>query len=373
MNSRSSKASIGGGALPFMPQLDGLRAIAITLVTIEHWLYTSLLNRALPTGLMGVRLFFVLSGFLITGILLRTCGDKAPVGSSVASFYARRSLRIFPIYYLTLAACYLGNVGAVREVFSWHATYTSNIYYFLNQRLKGTESHFWTLAVEEQFYLVWPFIIALTPSRHLRRVMVAVLTLGVLARPLLLALGYGYTVTFPLASFDSFAIGGLLAVEAVNGKEALARTLSQRHRLWVLNGVALAGLFIFPIPYDRTHWLYVSLLGLHWSIFFAWLVGSASLGFEGLGRHLLENPLALYLGKISYGFYIFHPFVGVAIDRVWPGQGPSELLAYAVKVGATIFVSALSWHAFEAPVNSLKRHFHYQPAPAPKAAAHPDR
>jgi peptidoglycan/LPS O-acetylase OafA/YrhL len=131
----------------------------------------------------------------------------------------------------------------------------------------------------------------------------------------------------------------------------------------VLNGVALALLFLFPIPYDRTHWLYVSLLSLHWSIFFAWLVGWASLGFGGLGGLALESPLARYLGRISYGFYIFHPFVGVAIDKSWPGlTGPlgSASLGYLVKYAAAAVAASFSWHVVEAPINSLKSAFRYR-------------
>ena len=355
-----------GGALSYMPQLDGLRAVAITLVTVEHWLHQSLLNRALPTGFMGVRLFFVLSGFLITGILLKSNEPPTSAGPPLARFYARRFLRIFPIYYLTLAVCYVADLGAVRETLPWHLTYTSNVFYFLKQGLIGLESHFWTLAVEEQFYLVWPCLIVFTPRRHLRRVMVAVLVVGVLTRPLLLALGYTYILTFPLTCFDSFAIGGLLALAAENGRESLAGALAARHRLWGLNGLALVALFLFPIPFDRTHWVYVSLLSLHWSIFFAWLVGWASLGFEGLGGRVLANPVALYLGRISYGFYIFHPFVGVGVESLLPGavDGPlgSVSLGYLAKYGATVAVASLSWHAIEAPINSLKNAFRYRTA-----------
>jgi len=188
------------------------------------------------------------------------------------------------------------------------------------------------------------------------------MVVGVLSRLLLLAMGYTYTLTFPLACFDSFAIGGLLAWAAATGREFLARALSGGRRLWALNGIALVALFLFPIPYDRRHWIYEAFLSLHWSIFFAWLVGWASLGFGGLGKLVLENPAIVYLGKISYGFYIFHVFVGAAIDRTWPGH-ESSILLYPLKYGATILVAALSWHFIEAPINSLKGRFGYGTAP----------
>jgi peptidoglycan/LPS O-acetylase OafA/YrhL len=324
---------------------------------VEHWLYLSLLNRALPTGFMGVRLFFVLSGFLITAILLKADSSEG-VGQPLMNFYARRFLRIFPIYYLTLAVCYAADIGAVRELFPWHVTYTSNIFYFLNQRLKGLEAPFWSLSVEEQFYVVWPLVILLAPRTRVRAIMLTFVAVGVGSRLLLLAMGYTYILPFPLACFDSFAIGGLLAGAAARGRDSIARVLSGNQRLWAVNSVALVALFLFPIPYDRRHWIYEAFLSLHWSIFFAWLVGWASLGFKGLGKRVLENPAVLYVGKISYGFYIFHTFVGAAVDRVWPGH-ESSLLLYPVKYGATILVAALSWHLIEAPISSLKERFRY--------------
>ena len=149
----------------------------------------------------------------------------------------------------------------------------------------------------------------------------------------------------------------------------LARALSARRRLWILNGLALVALFLFPVPFDRTHWLYVSLLSLHWSIFFAWLVGWASLGFTGFRGRVLANPVALYIGKISYGFYIFHPFVGAGIETFVPGlatgSGAGTYAAYALKYTATVAVAALSWHTIEAPINSLKNTLRYRSLPSP--------
>jgi peptidoglycan/LPS O-acetylase OafA/YrhL len=157
----------------YLPQLDGLRAFAVFAVMLHHFLP---LNRVLPEdfvtlGSLGVRLFFVLSGFLITGILLR-CRQRASDGETKPSqqlrrFYVRRFLRIFPVYYVTLGIVALLNLPTVRESFFWHVAYLSNFLFSFLGRFEGPLSHFWSLAVEEQFYLLWPWLIVFAPRRFL--------------------------------------------------------------------------------------------------------------------------------------------------------------------------------------------------------------
>jgi peptidoglycan/LPS O-acetylase OafA/YrhL len=151
----------------YMPQLDAIRAAAIFLVMIQHWAPT--LTQIAPWGGIGVRCFFVLSGFLITGILLRARdlidAARTTRGFQVRQFYIRRSLRIFPIYYLTLiVACALG-LQVVRDTFWWHAGYLSNFYIASTGIWHGYISHLWSLSVEEQFYLIWPALILAAPRR----------------------------------------------------------------------------------------------------------------------------------------------------------------------------------------------------------------
>jgi peptidoglycan/LPS O-acetylase OafA/YrhL len=146
-----------GMALSYMPQLDALRALGVFGVWFTHWgIGTLPVLRWIHWGEMGVQLFFVLSGYLITGILLRA-RDRADCGEGkwlvAKRFYVRRFLRICPIYYLTLLATAIV-IQHMREGFFWHLTYTSNIFFALRGRLDLIGAHFWTLSVEEQFYLV---------------------------------------------------------------------------------------------------------------------------------------------------------------------------------------------------------------------------
>src|SRR5438045_1535479 len=146
-----------------MPALDGLRAVAVAAVLFAHFNPKSWSHPLVRLGHVGVILFFVLSGFLISGILLgsRDDIDDGAVRRSACLriFYVRRALRIFPIYYLTLFAVTLAGYQPVRERLGWLLSYTENVCaVFFGADFMYAE-HFWSLCVEEQFYLVWPAII----------------------------------------------------------------------------------------------------------------------------------------------------------------------------------------------------------------------
>jgi peptidoglycan/LPS O-acetylase OafA/YrhL len=152
-------------------ELDGLRAFAILGV-----LYTHFINDESMVGTLGVELFFVLSGYLITGILLRgrnlieACESTLP--TVLKSFYIRRALRILPVYYFCLFCLWLAGSQEVKDQIWWHATFNSNML-FVFIPFTNLTPHFWTLAVEEQFYVFWPAIILLAPRRHLLTILLA--------------------------------------------------------------------------------------------------------------------------------------------------------------------------------------------------------
>ena len=211
-------------------QLDGLRAVAIGLVLAQHLLP---LHRLMPNpgglpphklvpplGFYGVCLFFVLSGFLITRILLaardRVALGESGVGRQMGVFYARRTLRIFPLYYGTLLALALLDVRHIRERLPWHLTYTGNWLFSMPAAYNagGFERHFWSLGVEEQFYLVWPWLILLTPRRLLLPVMALALASGPVWRAWFALRGWPWQWTqFPTpANLDLLAMGGIVAL-----------------------------------------------------------------------------------------------------------------------------------------------------------------
>ena len=137
-------------------RFDGLRALAV-LAVIQHHFGIKAVNDVLAPGGPAVQLFFVLSGYLITGILL-DAREQADRGAALTTFYIRRALRIFPAYYVALTLAASLNVN-VYDAWPWHAAYLSNVRIALDGKWPGPVSHFWSLSVEEQFYLLWPMIV----------------------------------------------------------------------------------------------------------------------------------------------------------------------------------------------------------------------
>lgn len=348
-----------------MPQLDGIRAIAVLMVFVSHWIPWAY-QGGFPWNNFGVDLFFVLSGFLITDILLqgrRYLDAGQSLFHTVRQFYVRRVLRIFPLYYAVLIIYALSASAAVDPLTPWLWTYTVNLFRVLvDSNWEGPISHLWSLSVEEQFYLVWPWIILLTP----RRFLVAVLLLSVAVGPTTKMLLAMYDVPerairfFTLSRLDTLALGGLLAYAMnLNGLSATAKGRVAAWLLWaglpvfcVVVGLRAAGI-------GSTKWMILELSSE--TLLCGWLVLQAAQGFEGpAGRMLASAPL-VYLGRISYGLYLLHkpiPSVlracGVDTNAIPVGIG------FFLYTGLAILVASLSWYLFEGPINSLKSRFPYR-------------
>lgn len=344
-------------------QLDGLRTVAISMVLYDHFFAAG----GSPLGHLGVRLFFVLSGFLITRLLLeaRYAANYQP-GSTLKSFYIRRALRIFPPYFAVLGFVWWVNLEGARGSLKWHALYLSNFWYALRDEwTPWVLCHTWSLSIEEQFYIAWPLVILLTPRRLIAAICVAVIGFSVayrfywpltgtpsLARDLL-----------PPASTDALVGGALLAVyRCRKGTEVWPQWI----RLgWVPLAVASI-IFLWLKSVAMTpglNWLVWIGLELSPVIPLVVLVGRCSSGFKsGLGR-TLELPPIVAIGRVSYGIYLFHPIVLSLIVKAQPWipvnvseQGPGRFLVGTV---VTLMVASISWVAFEKPLNELKRYFPY--------------
>jgi peptidoglycan/LPS O-acetylase OafA/YrhL len=364
--------------LGYMVQLDSLRALALFGVMTEHYVpgsvYGSLLSSWKPAFPLewgsGVSLFFVLSGFLIAGILLR-CRDiisstNQSIGFTLKRFYIRRFLRIFPIYYLTLPIIAI-IFEKVRGDFFWHLTYTTNIMIFVQNSFDAYATHFWTLAMEEQFYLIWPLVILLLPQKHLLKAIFITITLA----PLFRFIGYyglGLSITqigvFPLASLDALGLGALLAFYTHNHErfKYAKRNLCKFGLL-----VCLPLLIFFTIvsfAFRGTVLLNVLIKPTILAIFFVWLVNGAAQGFGGVSGRLLELKPLVFIGKISYGIYVYHYFMNPIYDMVsWHLNLPKSiplLLVIALKIVVSFAVAIPSWFLIEKPINNFKKHFGYK-------------
>ena len=378
------------------PRLDGLRGLAILLVMLAHTTRFDLAEgplgvalTAIPSlGWTGVDLFFVLSGFLITGILLRS--KRSP--NYYRSFYARRFLRIFPLYYAVLAF-FLLLVPRVFESFNafwtlgaradgaWYWLYLSNLRMAL-----GGERHpldvSWSLAVEEHFYLIWPFVVRYVDERRLLAICGLVAAGAFAVRCALLAAGAEPVAAYVLtpARLDTLATGAALAIVAVRTGSlgALARparaALPAALALFAAGAVALRatrpvaadwvalveGLSLTTRPLMLTLG-FTLLCVVNGALLVCVLTAPAGAwlarGFETRGLRSL--------GKYSYALYLLHGPAGalVGVHFPWARFEDHRILAQAIfwvlSLGFALGLARLSWVALEAPLLRLKRHFPY--------------
>lgn len=366
-----------------MPQLDGLRALAVALVLVQHYLGEwPAVRRAGPGGL-GVGLFFVLSGFLITRILLDLRGHIAAgaqtLGGGLRAFYARRFLRIWPLYYLVLLAAAALDVPPVRRSFAWHAAYLSNLYFARRGEWDGPVTPFWSLAVEEQFYLLWPLVILCVPPRWLVRAIAALLVLSPLMRFVylrVLEVGPFAVGMLPFGCTDQLVWGALLGC-CWNDPTALDGVRRRVRAVGLALGAPAVVLvpWLGPAPAGSVAETLVMVFHLTAGgvCFFA-VIDAAARGLAGPLGALLEARVPRYLGRISYGLYVQHTFVRTlafglgalpglaAVGRWLRSIEPSAGLWFPVAVATVVATASASWYAFERPINELKRLFPYVPA-----------
>ena len=342
----------------YKPQLDSLRAIAAVAVMFEHFPHREIIDWKLfqlgYVGALGVILFFVLSGYLITGILLTY--RFTSVGQALKRFYIRRTLRIFPIYHLTLIVLFIYELPSVSNYFWIHVFYLSNVLFTFRPSVAAPIAHIWSLGVEEQFYLIWPFLILLAPYKALLRIILWSIGLGVLWKALIVeTLGdhlAGGVLLF--SCLDSLALGALLAYV-----EQDPRLQSKRQSLLVwlaCAGAAIVCLQILFFMTDRGKVIRLVMGFLGPSFIYVWLVGGAATGFTGCFGGMLNWKPLRYAGKISYGIYLYHYFMPGLARSVIIRQGfeAADWIVSVMAFSLTLIAAMLSWHLIEKPISRLK-------------------
>jgi peptidoglycan/LPS O-acetylase OafA/YrhL len=379
-------------AARIIPALDGARGLAILLV-LAHNLnpfagggrVEQAVELATNFGWAGVQLFFVLSGFLITGILL----DTRDAPHYYRGFFGRRVLRIFPLYYgvLVIALWILPGLGlapprllADRDHQIWLWTYLVNWSEPLGAGVAAFP-HFWSLAVEEQFYLVWPFVVRRATPRRVLHIAAGLAVIAFASRLALLLAGSGEggPYMFTICRMDALGLGA--AVAAVIRIPALhTRVVDRRIGVLAAAGAVFVVGLIATRGYPRASFLGQTVGYTALAIAFAALVLAAVLDDErGRGRigAALDNPVLRSFGKYSYAIYLFHQPLNQLIGEpvlhsLEPdGVGLAAGLAYlAVVIAATYALALASYHGYEKHFLALKRWF--PSAPAGQARRSPD-
>jgi peptidoglycan/LPS O-acetylase OafA/YrhL len=334
-------ASFQEPSMPHKSQLDGLRFLAFLAVFATHaW------PEGCPWGVAGVQFFFALSGFLITRILIRS--ESGRIGSDLRRYYLRRTLRIFPLYY---ALVILVAPGLRWDDLGWFLTYSYNIRAYLVTGWNDVLGHFWTLCVEEQFYLLYPQFLLFTPARF----RFSLLT-GLIVATKAFQFYANYHMSMPWARLLLPYCGEDLLWGSVAGLVEI-RTIPGRHegKICFLSGLPILVLawnlheYRLPISKEWQEIASVSLFG----------VGSALIVF-GAWRSAdpwIVGPLTLapltYLGRISYGLYAFHLPV---LRANWVDAIPYGFMIRKPygELALTITLAAASWRFFEGPINRLK-------------------
>jgi peptidoglycan/LPS O-acetylase OafA/YrhL len=385
------------------PALDGLRAVAVLMVFMQHYF---VYPDAWHWGWIGVRIFFVLSGFLITGILY----DTRDAPGRYRIFYARRALRIFPLFYAVILAgwflwpryhwtlhpaewlwpAYLGNYARFLWLHDFllrpdvvdHLSATRHAPFLLRY------GHFWSLCIEEQFYLVWPLIVFTVRKRER---LIAICSVIVLLMPVVRYVaahhlpmqlnGAGFAERFTPFQCDSLLLGALFAL-LLRSTDSDTFRFTKLARLLAL---ALLALFVAAeiIYFRLNHFAFVPNFGS--SLFVS--LGFTCVNLFGLSLVLLsidtrtllarclQNASLRWLGSISYGFYVFHDllhdtYYGLSahlthrLSLYLPGidmNSHRELTAVVAFIG-TLALSALSFRYLETPFLRLKRHFTVSPS-----------
>jgi peptidoglycan/LPS O-acetylase OafA/YrhL len=358
----------------YVPSLDGLRGYAVLFVILFHC-------GVIFWGWIGVQLFFTLSGFLITLSLFS--GKSKGLKAYLKNFYMRRALRIFPLYFLFLALVFVYlsvfKEGDANQSWLYLLTYTFNIFrsseIYQHSMLYG---HLWSLSVEEQFYVFWPFLIFFLPKEKLLKTLLSVLVFYVLLKLALLVLTIAnvfdvnvvvrhlYFQTFSQA--DAFIYGAVAAYLYTQKKlfspnlclALILGLLCLAFSVEILRGESILSslrLMSSPAMFDDNvlFGFGYTLMGLFALLLINYVVGGADSKVKAI---FFENQFIVYTGKISYGLYIFHyPIIHILEEKLYPQSDIERVLLYVAGIILTYAISALSYKYFESPLLALKSRY----------------
>lgn len=389
----SRNGALVSGRLGHSPILDGVRGLAIMMVFLVHFKFRTwgnpidaFVDAVLRAGWMWVDLFFVLSGFLITGILI----ESKSKAQYYRTFYVRRLLRLFPVYYLTLAVLFLvlprvlqpppAELVALVPHQGWYWLYAVNVFQALTfgEMSYFSTLHLWSLSLEEQFYIAWPFVVRLTTPTTLLRTCGVMMGAALAVRLGIVASGGNTWAAYALmpARMDALAVGASVAVLARD-----PRGSAWLRRWWrPVGSVALAGIIAiiaWKRQYHEDDFVVLSIgYTLNAAMFGAFLTAILDNGSLPAFR-LFHWRWLQWIGKVSYSAYVYHLLLQLAVDPVKEyfrklppvlgTQLPADAVWITLMTCFTLLVAWISYRWFELPFLALKDRL------APSVAAPSDK
>jgi len=364
--------------MKYIKQLDSLRALAIFTVIIVHWfpdgtpLYTFAFNCDAPT------VFFTISGFLITAILLKE-RNRAEVQNGnkfilFKNFFFKRALRILPGYFLVVAIWYFFPRSNEPINFKYFLTFTSNIYIYQIKQWPAL-THLWTMSVEEQFYLIWPWIILFINRKFLLYVILVIISISIISQVTTAPLNE-FSMVLTTNCFGFLAIGALLSWVTIVKPEKLGFFYKILCYIATLSAIILFAQIVFHVSdYIKNHTLVVLMTvnkcRILISLITVWVIAFFVIRKDGkpyLLSFLLENKTLMNIGKISYGMYLYHlilPYYALhptyIILNNFLYHTPSALvntyITLAENFVTLLLVSVFSYKFFELPILQFKSYF----------------
>ncbi|RWO95868.1 acyltransferase [Mesorhizobium sp.] len=324
-------------------QIDGLRVLAMVGVLYVHYW-----NERPTLEFVRVSLFFVVSGFLISHILLSSKDSLSK--KSIINFYIRRSLRLLPSLFLILLTAVLFDMDGIRSNIMWHVFQGSNLFFYVTEGWKPwIVAHLWSLNIVEQFYIISPLVIMLFSKRSIFLIYTSIFTLSIFLRVHCLDLGISPWAKSVLFVFDPLAAGAILAL--VKENRDVQAILTSRLSNFVSIAIIVSPFAIGDKFGQSESYRILSIYAL------SSIVLSAYVGYTGVVALVLANPVSRFLSRIGYATYIYHMAIWWLIAEHWPTlyhKGPTTFFVMSI---STIIVATLSWHLVEKHFDALKAFF----------------
>jgi peptidoglycan/LPS O-acetylase OafA/YrhL len=357
--------------MQYFSRINSLRTFAVFSVLFSHF-FNQNITKHLFLGNAGVNLFFVISGFLISKNLIQLKESNETLGKKLKLFYFRRSLRIFPIYYLYLVILFFFFYHSTSGQLSWASLYVFN-FFELKYEASKLLIHVWSLSLEEQFYLIWPLLILLIPNPRRITIVYSIIFISIMFKLIFPEINHKL---FTFSSFDSFAIGSLFAHLLLKDRLLLIKYLGNKILLYI--ALIIYAAVIYLSFYEPN--LYIeNLFRTSTSIISFYLIGLAVFPEKhqkGMFVKILDNKTLIFFGKISYGIYMYHMIVSVILDpyinevfeSLISNQNNwikyiyfnSYVIKFPLYTSISIFIAYVSFEFIEKPILKLKDRIIFQ-------------